>query len=496
MQKAMIACAILAVVGGIFYFNLSGGGGLDLFGTRKDEVQAVTAFKARYAQVAASVSAPGTVTAAQEVQVPSTVNGTVREILVKEGDVVKQGDVLLRLDAREIEAEIRMAERELAEYRAKEVEAEVAVRNATRVQEDRKNALHRLGHSTAGIDGARAEERAQMAELKKAEDNWRRHQGASVSSVGAKAIEEAHQQFEAAKAHYEAAQEKVKQSERDLLKSDLQEERELGEAEAKYSSAQAALDTALQGVKKLEEKVTSTTDKREATIIKAPIGGKIIRVNVSVNSVVTPGSMNNEPTSLLTIADTHWMLVAAQVDESDISQIEPGRIANVHMDAFPEVKFVGAVARIAQTADKDSKSNVSTFKVLVHLMEPPDQIQRVRSGMTAHCEIVTVTKPHVLVIKIPAVQSRSASDKPGKPGGDGAGDADPGKVDPATKVRVVFVVADGRARMRPLKDGIMDESFVEVLEGVAEGEDVVVGPGRVLDRLHDGDRVRIEQNEP
>ncbi|MBI5368053.1 MAG: HlyD family efflux transporter periplasmic adaptor subunit [Planctomycetes bacterium] len=496
MQKALVVAGILGAIAAIFWYNLSGGGGLDLFGSHQDEVAGVTVFKARYTQISASVSAPGTVMAAQEVQVPSQINGTVAELQVKEGDAVKQGDLLIKLDARKIESDIRMAEFELKEANAKQVEAETDLTIASRSFEDRKAEVRKLGRSTASIEAAQAEERAQMAELKKAEDNYRRHSMASVAAVGARAIEEAKQAYEAGKAHYEAAQQKAKQAAHDLLNSDLKEERELGEIESKRMRAQASVDTSLQGVARMEEKVKIAREELAKTEIRAPLTGKVIRINVSPNSVVTPGTMNNEPTSLVTVADTSRMMVAAGVDESDISQIEVGQKVQVSMEAFPEVKFAGTVERIAQTADKDQKSNVSTFRVMVLLREPAEGIARLRSGLTAHSEIVTRTKPRALVIKIPAVQSRPATEAQGKPGAPAGSAGSEKKIDPNSKVRVVFVVENERARLRAIKDGVMDESFVEVLDGVADGDSVVVGPGRVLDRLKEGDRVKVELVEP
>jgi HlyD family secretion protein len=114
--------------------------------------------------------------------------------------------------------------------------------------------------------------------------------------------------------------------------------------------------------------------------------------------------------------------------------------------------------------------------------------------MSVRAEVNTAAHGDALVVPIQSVVERPPL-APAGAAADGDAQADDAADDDAEEVQVVFVVADGEARQRPVETGLSDETHVEIVSGLEAGEAVVSGPYRTLRDLDDGDAVRVEENE-
>jgi HlyD family secretion protein len=213
------------------------------------------------------------------------------------------------------------------------------------------------------------------------------------------------------------------------------------------------------------------------TVIYAPISGQVITLNAKEGEVVVSGTMNNAASVIGTIADMSEVLAEVDVDETEIVQVQPGQRAELKVDALPKRVYHGKVTEVGSSGyNRSSQPDVTFFKVKVLL---DDSDRHLRSGMSVRAEIETQADKGALVVPIQAVVERPPL---GASGGD--------------EVKVVFVVAGGKAHQRKVGTGISDETRVEVLAGLRPGEQVVTGPYRSLRDLKDGDPVRIGTPAP
>ena len=213
------------------------------------------------------------------------------------------------------------------------------------------------------------------------------------------------------------------------------------------------------------------------TVIYAPISGQVIALNAKEGEVVVSGTMNNAASVIGTIADMSEVLAEVDVDETEIVQVQPGQRAELKVDAVPKRVYHGKVTEVGSSGyNRSSQPDVTFFRVKVLL---DDSDRHLRSGMSVRAEIETQADKGALVVPIQAVVERP-------PLGASRGD----------EVKVVFVVAGGKAHQRKVDTGISDETRVEVMSGLRPGEQVVTGPYRSLRDLKDGAPVRIGTPAP
>ena len=238
--------------------------------------------------------------------------------------------------------------------------------------------------------------------------------------------------------------------------------------------------------------------------IESPITGIITRRNIEEGETVVIGTMNNAGTNLLTIADMSLIEAQVEVDETDIPNVTLGQKAKITIDAMPGKTFSGKVVEIGNSpisATGTAASQATNFLVKVAV---DGVIPDVRPGFTTTAEITTATRPNVIAIPIQATTVREKIvDREGNivpdenPG--------PGKKRPTVildsqlkpgqekkELEGVFVVKDNKATFTPVKTGIAGEKYFEVISGLKEGEQVIIGPFSSVRELSDGAAVKIE----
>jgi len=175
--------------------------------------------------------------------------------------------------------------------------------------------------------------------------------------------------------------------------------------------------------------------------VKAPIKGTVIRYYVDIgDSVIPQEPMPQEP--VLNIAYMDKVKIVVNVGEKDIAKLRKGEKVRASVDAYPEESFLGQVVKVAPAVDPRSR------KLKVEL-EIENKDHRLKPGMFADVEIIYNEHSNVLVVPRIAVLEKEGR-------------------------TILFTVEDDRARLREVKTGINDGEKIEIVEGLTEGERVVI----------------------
>ncbi len=285
---------------------------------------------------------------------------------------------------------------------------------------------------------------------------------------------------QASLAEVEANYKRVKE----LYAKNLASEADLESARSSYLRTKAQVDAQISSVMQAEESFKDAEVELAKTAIYSPLNGTITVLNVEKGERVL-GSSFSQGTHLMTVADLNRMEATVEVDENDVVLISVGDTAKIKIDAFGEKEFLGTVSQIGNAAKATglgTQEEVVNFDVKIRLDNPDLQI---RPGMSCDAEIQTETKKDVLAVPIQSVTSRMPKQK-----------GDKGKPDRRKKkkpVEVVFIVEGNLALMKPVKTGISDDSYIEIIKGVEEGQMVVTGPYRAISKeLQDSSRVILK----
>ena len=390
-----------------------------------------------------TVSASGTVRPVQSMAVTAQTAGQVIEVLVDFDSVVKAGQVLARLDPAVVTARLDQAQADL----------DVA-RSAVEIARGQlKRAESGIRTAQASLLSAQADVQHVELTLADAEREYKRKQELSVTGDAAKADTEraktadavANSDLAAAKAHASAADAAVTASEADA------------------EVARAQLTNALATVGAREAAVHQVQLDLDHTLLRSPIDGIVIDRNIAVGQTV--GASAQGP-ALFTIAeDLRQVQLHANVDEADIGRVAIHEAASFAFDSFPGQTFSGEVVAIRTLPE--SQQTVVTYEVVISA----DNAQRkLLPGMTANVRIVVSQRDNVL--KVPNAALRF---KPADRGSDGAAAA-PASAEEGSSAEVWRLGRNGRPHASPIRTGISDGVYTEVLAGdIAAGQEVIVG---------------------
>ncbi|MEO7530419.1 MAG: efflux RND transporter periplasmic adaptor subunit [Sediminibacterium sp.] len=413
----------------------------------KEEGTKVTAEKVMLRTIIETVNASGKVYPEIEVKVSPDISGEIVELNVNEGDSVRKGQILAR-----IYADIYLTQRDQV----------VAGVNQSKAQ---------LSNSTAGLAGLKAT-------MDNAKNTFDRQQKLLKDKVISRSeFEQAEQVFLTTQANYLAAKEGLKSS------------------EASIQSAKAQLSKADKDLSR--------------TVITSPMDGMISLMNVKKGERVA-GNSFNVGTEMMRVADMRSIEVRVDVGENDIPKVKLGDTAIVEVDAYTNRKFKGLVYKIANpntgVTSSGSSAEVTNYKVHIRLL-PSSYIDLVtigkgfpfRPGMSASADIQTKTKQNVLSIALNAVTTRDK--KSDKAPGDTKKDDKKPEASNAPKStsadddieEVVFVLQkDNKVKKVKVKTAIQDLNYIEIVEGLKEGDQVITGPYSIVSKtLKDGDLVSI-----
>jgi HlyD family secretion protein len=277
----------------------------------------------------------------------------------------------------------------------------------------------------------------------------------------------------------------------ELYAKQLVSDAEMDIARATYESAKASHAQSLASVKEARETLAKTS-------IYAPMDGVISQLISQLGERVS-GSTFMQGTEIMTVADLSRMEARVDVGENDVVMVSIGDTAFVEVDAYPGRQFIGRVTQIANTAKSrglGTQDEVVNFEVRILLQNSKDE--QFRPGMSMTADIQSDTRTGVLSIPIQSVTVRAPKDEK-KVEEVKEGEAQfvtrqaTRRRDDERLQEVAFVVVDGQVKSVPVKRGISDDAYVEITEGLSEGDEVVSGPFRAINRdLEDGSKVKVD----
>jgi HlyD family secretion protein len=277
--------------------------------------------------------------------------------------------------------------------------------------------------------------------------------------------------------------------------STLVSRQQVEDAETNLEVAQALFEASGFGVSQAEAGLEEAQNQLAKTIIRAPMSGKVTRLNVEAGETVVIGTMNNAGSLILTISDLSVVETVMEVDETDIPEITLGDSAVVELDAYPDRQFTGRVTQIGQSSitppSQSGGSATIDFEVVITLEDSGIQL---RPDLSATADIVTAIRRDVLAIPIISLTVRQEDGAAIEREDTADSRSDEGPV--ARGLRSleregVFLVSDGIATFTPVEVGITGQEFFEVISGLEEGDTVVAGPYQRIRELTDEDPVRL-----
>jgi len=285
--------------------------------------------------------------------------------------------------------------------------------------------------------------------------------------------------------------------------SKISPEQELQKAKQALDVATANEQLTERRIEQSRAQLAGSKDSLTKTTITAPIGGVVTARPVEAGENAMIGTMNNPGTVLLTVSDMSVVEAEMEVDETDIPHVKVGQKASLTIDAYPEKKFEGFVTEIGGSPITKSAlgtdSSAVNFKVKVQLKSPPPGL---RPGFSVAGQIETDKRNGALAIPVPSlvVADEDSLKKPEKGKKEKKAEPTPaplasGAGKKKKEVEGVFVLKkDGTVEFKKIKTGITAELDVEVVEGLAEGEEIVTGPFKALRALKIGDRVKVDNS--
>ncbi len=432
----LVGILVLLLIAG--YFNRK----------NRDTGKEVTIEKVARHDVVERVAASGKIFPVLEVKISSDVSGEIVDLYVHEGDTVKKGQRLLKIDP---EAYISTVQR-----------GEAAVNNAKAQLEISKSNLQTTNAQAIQID----------AQLKNAQLIYDRNKVLLEEGLISQAdLEASLSNLDVLKANKSAAEANI-QSGRDAIKA----------AEFTVKSQEAAL------------KEMSTNLHR--TTISAPSDGVISALNVEQGERVV-GTIQMAGTEIMRIANFDKIEVQVEVTENDITRVQLGDETEIELDAYPSRVFKGSVTEIANSA---SNSGVTTTLVsdqatnfVVKILMDPDSYKDLiikgkpfplRPGLSASVEILTRRAKNAIAVPIQAVTTRKPDDMKDE------------KVELEDLRLVVFKRSHDTAQIVDITTGIQDEDYIVVKSGLKEGEEIITGPYQTIAKeLEEGDEVKLKSDK-
>jgi HlyD family secretion protein len=419
--------------------------------------------------LASVVTASGEVKPRNYINLGAEFAGQLTEILVKEGDTVTKGQLVARIDEAQSAADVQAQKAALSASEADAAASEAAYK----VGDDSINVLQ------STLDRAKTD-------LERYDQDFKRAQQLFEQGLIAK------QDFEQRKSAFQSQQAAVAEATSRII-----------QARTQLAQYKAQLAVSQRKIAQNEANLSRFTDILKKHNVIAPIAGLVTYLPVRTGETVVPGIQNSAASTIMTIADMSIVTSEVKVDESDIVNIKLGQPAEITVDAIPNKIFVGHVIEIGNTAilrstglaasqSTTSSQEAKDFKVVVAMDNPPDEI---RPGLSCTSKITTATRKNVLAIPIQSLTVRTKGDldtsknKPLNP-------------DPATvkankeEVTGVFVVsADNKAPFKKVETGISGTTEIEVLSGLTEGEQIIIGPYQVIRTIKNGASVKVD-NKP
>ncbi|MGQ9819319.1 MAG: efflux RND transporter periplasmic adaptor subunit [Candidatus Kapaibacteriales bacterium] len=282
----------------------------------------------------------------------------------------------------------------------------------------------------------------------------------------------------------------------ELYKKDFASKQEFETARANFERAVATYNASLANFSQALAQYKQMQKSFERTTISSPINGIVTKLEVEKGEKVV-GTAQMAGTTIMEVADLSTMNAIVEVNENDIVNVKIGDTANIEIDAFPNEIFKGFVVETghsAITTQSLTQDQTTNFKIKVRLFSPD---KRLRPGMSCNVEIITMTKENILAVPLQSVTTRlDEEDVKSEVNTDGSYDKiteKNSKPFKSTPPSIVFVNENGKAKRITVKTGISDRGFIEIIQGLREGQEVISGSFIAVSKLlKDGSPIKIQ----
>ena len=388
----------------------------------KPPLTQVATEKAEMREIDETVSASGKIKPHIEVKISPEVSGEVVELPIKEGDVVKKGEVLCKIRPDILKSEL---DRSVASFNTQKASI--------------GNSKQMLKQAQATFDN--------QASI------YKRDKALYANKVLTTA------EFEAARASYQGA-------------------------EAALEAAKQNVIGATYGLAQSSASVKEANDNLVKTTIYSPVDGVVSKLSIQKGERVL-GTQQFAGTEIMTISDLSQLDVNVDVNENDINRIHLGDSSKIQVDAFQGKDFSGVVTQIGSSANVvgTNADQVTNFTVKVRitpdsyknlLVKTADNPSPFRPGLTATVDINT---SHAEALAVPIQSVTTRQEKKADMATPKADDGDNSKPQLATPVKeYVFVFRAGKVKQVMVTTGIQDDAYIQILSGLQKGDEVVSAP--------------------
>ncbi|MFZ4665518.1 MAG: efflux RND transporter periplasmic adaptor subunit [Prochlorotrichaceae cyanobacterium] len=370
------------------------------------------------------ITATGTVQPLKTVNLSPKTAGTLVELLVEQGDRVEAGQLLARMDDRDIQAQLLQIGGNLAEAEARLAELQAG----TRIEE--------IDRAQSQVQQSKARVEESQARLDLAQERFDRNR--KLLAQGAIALDD----LEASRTEVDQAAAVLSQSQAQLQESQRQWQ------QLKNGSRPETIAQAKAQVRATQGQKAALLVQLEDTRIRAPFDGTITQRYADPGAFVTPttsASSTASATSTSIVALAQGLEILANVPEVDLTQLSLKQPVKIVADSYPDQEFEGTVRLIAPEAVKEQ--NVTSFQVRIALLSGFD---RLRSGMNVDTTFLGKTLKSAIVAPTAAIVTLKG---------------ETGLLVPNDRQEPTF---------RPVVIGITIGDKTEILEGLEPGEKVFI----------------------
>ncbi len=498
-KPKLILGVIVAVVIVVWFLSSLGG----------DNNASESYYEVRRGDFLVSVNAGGTLEAVNQEVIRNEVDGNSRVIyIVPEGTVVKEGDLLVELDSAEAEEQLNQQklsyEKAVQDFEAAKANLEI---EQSQVQSQIDAAI--LATNFAYIDFKKFIEGDKLQQLRNAE--------ISIQTVSESLKIAQDRLFWSQRLFKEGFETKTKleqdqlsvtnsllnleqartelamlqnydlpkleeQFVSDLIEASNQLGRVILQSTNSLNKAISDMITQSNSLILNKERLDKETEQLEKSKIYAPIGGMVVyaksRSRFSSESMIEEGATVRKRQDLITLPDTSQMKVEIKVHESQVNKVKKGQTAFVVLDSMPDKRFKGIVSKVAPLPDSASFFSDPNLKEYATEILVTDQLPDLKPGVSARAEIVITNITSTLKVPIQSVTT-------------------------ANNEQVIYKAAMGDPERVPVEVGLFNTKFIQILDGVEEGDKILLTPplnmeevdlaGEVFD---DGEKVSADELKP
>jgi HlyD family secretion protein len=318
-----------------------------------------------------------------------------------------------------------------------------------------------------------------------------------------------------------------------LFKAKLISESDFLTAKTTYDVAKTSLAAAAEQISIARAQLDNAEADLAKTTVYSPLTGTVSKLNSELGERVV-GTAQMAGTEVMTVADLNVMEARVDIGEIDVPLIKLGQKAALEVDAFPDQKFHGAVTEIANSANNNvttgaaSSSSTSTEATKFQVRIRVEEKKRFLPGMSVTANIETRYRTNVLSVPIQSVTTRlPATNNPASTNAAGTNAAGTNAVgtnavgtnsagtnaantnavgtnavgtnaagakkpdEPPKQIEVVFLVEGNHVKAAPVKRGISDDNYVEITDGLKEGQEIVSGGFKAIHDLEDGKKIVV-----